>query len=83
VEELSEPEGGSWAKAGPPSAPRRLPGFTFRAWLAVIAGAACLQLFRSAAVYARAAGLSRAGAALDTVAVACAVGLAVVLRRTS
>jgi hypothetical protein len=37
VEEVPEPEGGSWAKAGPPSAPRRLPGFTFRAWLAVIA----------------------------------------------
>jgi hypothetical protein len=52
----------------------------------VIAAAACLQLFRSAADHARAAGMPRAGAAPDTLAVACAIGLAaaamaVVLRR--
>jgi hypothetical protein len=83
VEEIPEPEGGSWTKAGPLSAPRKLPGFTFRAWLAVIAAAACLQLFRSAAEHARAVGMPRAAVALDTVAVACAIGLAVVLRRAS
>jgi hypothetical protein len=86
VEEVPEPEGGSWAKSGPPSAPRRLPGFTFRAWLAAIAAVACLQLLRSAAEHARAAGIPRAAAALDTLAVAGAIGLAVaavavVLRR--
>jgi hypothetical protein len=88
MEEVPEPDGGSWAKAGPPSAPRKRPGFTFQAWLAVIAAAACLQLFRSAAEHARMAGIPRAAAALDALAAAGAIGLAVaavavVLRRAS
>jgi hypothetical protein len=38
-----------------------------------------LQLFRSAADHARTAGLPRGGAALDTLAVAGAIGLAAVV----
>jgi hypothetical protein len=54
----------------------------------VIAAVACSQLFRSAADHARAVGLPRGTAALDALAVACAIGLAVaavavVLRRAS
>ncbi|MCA1685896.1 MAG: hypothetical protein LC745_07885, partial [Planctomycetia bacterium] len=61
------------ANSGGPPAPRRLPGFTFLAWLAVIAAAACVQGARVAADRARASGMTRAGAAIDGLVVAVAV----------
>jgi hypothetical protein len=43
VEQIPEPDDVAWAKAGPSAPPpRRLPGFTFLAWLAVIVAAAII-----------------------------------------